>query len=472
MYRTILLILIGCLGLSIMAQPARAQTELPAEVMRMSSTLNLRSAPDRDASILAELSGGTPLLALSRSRDGAWLQLRTQDGIVGWAAQGFIALQGDFASLPIAGLEPAPAAEAPAPDSPSPAAAENTAQDEAMARVAPDVQLNLRSAPNARATLLQRLQPDTHLTLLGRNADSTWLQVEVSGQSGWVAAAYVRSSIDYASLPTNESAPSAVAASGAAVSASGIEIGAATLRIFQRGQQLGRRVGAFSKIGDSMTVDGLMYSPIGAGAARLGDYAYLQAVLNTYLPVDVRAGNAFSNPSLAAGNGWTSATLLDPSAANSAICQPGETPLACEYRTVNPAIALIMIGSNDLVALSTDAYRANLQQIVAYSIEQGIVPALSTIPTRMAHEARSAEFNQIIVDTARANGLPLWDYGGAMRALADQGLSGDGLHPSAHPGGFAYAADFTGDHLKYGYVLRNLYAMQMLYAFLVQVQAI
>ena len=61
----------------------------------------------------------------------------------------------------------------------------------------------------------------------------------------------------------------------------------------------------------------------------------------------------------------------------------------------------------------------------------------------------------------------MWNFGGAIDALENNGLS-DGIHPSSPPGNgpddFAAAADFTAENLRYGYTVRNLTALQVLNA--------
>jgi hypothetical protein len=68
--------------------------------------------------------------------------------------------------------------------------------------------------------------------------------------------------------------------------------------------------------------------------------------------------------------------------------------------------------------------------------------------------------NGIIVRLAREYDVPLWDYWSALQALPNDGLSGDGVHPS-YPS-IAGAANFTPDNLQYGYTVRNLLALQAL----------
>jgi hypothetical protein len=67
----------------------------------------------------------------------------------------------------------------------------------------------------------------------------------------------------------------------------------------------------------------------------------------TIREVDGNPLDSFSNISIAAGSGCTSAGALDPTWANPAWCEQSESPLACEYRITNPSVALIMFGTND-----------------------------------------------------------------------------------------------------------------------------
>ena len=55
------------------------------------SGLYLRSAPLRDADILATLADGTPLTlsGVGVTADGEWLPVRTADGVVGWVAAAY-----------------------------------------------------------------------------------------------------------------------------------------------------------------------------------------------------------------------------------------------------------------------------------------------------------------------------------------------------------------------------------------------
>jgi hypothetical protein len=91
------------------------------------------------------------------------------------------------------------------------------------------------------------------------------------------------------------------------------------------------------------------------------------------------------------------------------------------------------------------------------------VPVLATIPYRAGFEGGVDAFNQIIRNVAASRDIPLWDVKSALDGLPNRGLSGDGIHPSSAPGGYADSANFaSGDSMQAGYVTRNLTALQIL----------
>jgi len=322
--------------------------------------------------------------------------------------------------------------------------------------------LRVRSAPGLSAEVVEELKAGTKLVISGRTSDGGWYQVTTpNGQAGWVWGNYLRVLVDANTFPiTGEAlqAPTVPAVNGTGVISN---VGSTSRQIFERGQQLGNRRDVFSKVGDSLTVATFVLYPFGWGTYNLGPYQHLQTAVNFFSTTNAREGNSFANVSLAADNGWTTRDLLDPARARGGVCQAGETPLACEYRVVKPSVALILIGTNDVASVPVNEYAGNLQRIVQITIENGIIPVLSTIPTRFGYDV--TPYNQTIIQTAQANGIPLWDYWSAMQLLPNGGLSADGMHPS-YPSetDFAAAANFTGDNLQYGYVIRNLTALEAL----------
>lgn len=330
--------------------------------------------------------------------------------------------------------------------------------------------LRLRSSPGTAGQILTLLPADLPLSVIGRTADNAWVQVVLpDGSSGWVAAQYLTLRIDLNVVSvtgTVQDAPTAVANTAGVVSG----VSANARRIFLDGLARGNLPHAFTKVGDSISAAPQFLTPIGGGIYRLGDYSYLSTAISFFSGPNGRGANPFSAASLAARNGWSTESVLNPANADPSICRAGETPLACEYRVNRPAVALIMFGTNDSGGMPTAAFQANLQTIVQTSISMGVIPVLSTIPPKRynpATDGRVAEFNQVIIATARAYDIPLWDYYQAMVALPNNGLAADGVHPSSPSDGLTTV--FDADHLRYGYTMRNLTALQVLYTLWQQV---
>ncbi len=321
-----------------------------------------------------------------------------------------------------------------------------------------DMFLRLRATPSTESAILDQLASGTTLRIIGRTADNTWLEVETERYStGWVYADYVQVFVDLEGVMVRTDA-------GAALDYGSVVIGdvEAARAVFLRGQQMGSRADVFSKVGDSITVSGHMLHPISRGLYQLGDFIYLQPVIDYFSAATARSSDSFGNTSLAAGVGWSAAAVLDSAYADSELCLPDEPPLSCEYRLVRPALALIMFGTNDVGYRPPAAYRADLERIVQISINAGVLPVLSTLPLRVGYEAQVEQFNQIVRETALAHQMPLWDYARAMATAGRLGLDDDGVHPSIPARGYEGAADFRTWNLHSGYVLRNLTALHVL----------
>jgi hypothetical protein len=334
-------------------------------------------------------------------------------------------------------------------------------------RVLPmDTRLRLRDAPSFSSDTLDGIDPGAPLTLIGRTADSNWLYIRTEdGLVGWSNAAYITVNIDLANLAVTTdldtlSHPLHMAS----------KVADNIRAIYTHGQALGNRADVFSKVGDSITVAPHMLHPIGDGLYNLGDYQYLQGVIDHFSTTSARDGNSFATNSIAAGSGWTTDAVLKSKYADPKLCLPDESALVCEYRLVKPAYALIMFGTNDVAHLTLKTYAYNMGLIVKTSIEQGIIPIISTIPVRVGYEQQVTDFNEALIKVARRYNVPLWEFGGAMQSLPDKGLSPDGVHPSIPPRGYKGAADFRPNNLYYGYVIRNLTALQMLDAVLLAVE--
>ncbi|NLE49985.1 MAG: hypothetical protein GX613_01145 [Chloroflexi bacterium] len=234
--------------------------------------------------------------------------------------------------------------------------------------------------------------------------------------------------------------------------------------IFEDGQARGALPGVFTVVGDSISADGRFLKPIVQGQVALGDYGALQAAIDTFSAPNGRGEPSFSAWSWAAEVGWTTEDALNSALNVAGACNAGESPLACEYRTARPSVALITLGTNDVAAgRSPESYRANLRRILDETLAWGVIPVLSTIPPQALgpeRDARVSEFNAIVRELAAEHEIPLWDTFAALDALPDRGLSADGVHLNAPPDG--RTATFDAEHLAYGVTVRNLGALDAL----------
>ncbi|MEO8395471.1 MAG: SH3 domain-containing protein, partial [Chloroflexota bacterium] len=159
------------------------------------------------------------------------------------------------------------------------------------AQVTADDILRLRQAPTTTSDILTVLESATPLTVLGVSEDRVWLHVQTQDDRiGWVAVKYVDLHIDLDTVfPANGSTARLLPA-----------VVDHIRQVYANGQRLGNHANVFAKIGDSITESILTLNPIGDGLYNLGDYAYLQAVIDFYTQGTTRDGhNSFNDHSLA-----------------------------------------------------------------------------------------------------------------------------------------------------------------------------
>jgi hypothetical protein len=239
-------------------------------------------------------------------------------------------------------------------------------------------------------------------------------------------------------------------------------------QIFAAGQGMGNRADVFTTIGDSNTTNGDFLQPIGMGADAYcdwGAYADLAASVGYFsVPptADNAAANSFTHHSQAARKGFNSAAVLDSFWASEDVCRRGESSLMCEFRLVQPSVAIVMLGGIDINDMDTPQYTANMRAIVQTTIQQGVIPVVTTfvvLPERGALYERSLEFNMALLDIAAAEGTPLLNLWAAAQSLPDHGIGPDRTHLKAVVGSFC---SFDGAQTLYGGTLRNLLTLQVL----------
>jgi LysM repeat protein len=216
--------------------------------------------------------------------------------------------------------------------------------------------------------------------------------------------------------------------------------------IYERGLALGNDPHAFSKIGDCNSELPFFLGRFDSGDYDLGPYAYLQPV------IDYFAGS-FGRQSMTVWTGNHAWSVLDPSFANPALCLPGETPLACEFRLHRPSVVLIRLGTNE--ANTPVLFEQHMRAILDYSIERGVVPILGTKADQLEG---SDAINDIVRQLAAEYQVPLWDFGRIASTLPGRGLRGDGFHMTFYP--LTYSDPRA---LQEGHSVHNLTALMALY---------
>jgi lysophospholipase L1-like esterase len=149
-------------------------------------------------------------------------------------------------------------------------------------------------------------------------------------------------------------------------------------------------------------------------------------------------------------------------------------------KTLQPEVAVIMFGTNDLTSVPLAEYEKKLRQVVEKCLDNGTVVILTTIPPRSGMLEKSKQYAEAARKVAKELKVPVCDYmaeslkrrpddwdGAAAKFKgfttyeAPTVISRDGVHPS-NP--VKFAGDYSAEGLKSnGFVLRN-YVTLMSYA--------
>jgi LysM repeat protein len=182
--------------------------------------------------------------------------------------------------------------------------------------------------------------------------------------------------------------------------------------IYHHGQEIGRNPDAFSKLGDSTIMAPGLLVQFDQGAYNLGDFAYLQPVIDHY-------SGSFERYGAATHVGLHAWTVFDPMIADNTWCHGNENVLACELRLHNPSILFIRLGSNDAgIPESFDQYTRSVVQSV---IDNGVIPIIGTKADRFEGEENIN--NQLLRQIAVDYHVPLWDFDLLAATLPNRGLA-------------------------------------------------
>jgi hypothetical protein len=343
----------------------------------------------------------------------------------------------------------------------------------------------LFAEPYAESVALAALPAYTPLTLEGRDESGQWLLVKANDGHGWMMTGSLLLPIDFTirdlpisterfadPMPLSEEYPPETASKLQRLLALPLLYNTDTEQvreIYRRGQALGNRSDVFIKIGDSNTANGDFFRPFGLSreTCDFGAYSYLQETVDYYsTPPRTGFDDSFDSKNFTVVVGLTTVGLLDSFWATDPLCQPNESLLSCEHRVVKPSISISMVGLMDLEYYTTEVYAANLEKIVAQSVEQGVIPVQTTftvLPDYVSPEMplwdKALDYNIAIIDVAEKYGTPVIHLWKALQTLSDYGVGPDRTHLKASVGEYC---SFTGEEQLYGGTMRNLLSLQAL----------
>jgi hypothetical protein len=277
------------------------------------------------------------------------------------------------------------------------------------------------------------------LPIADSTPDGQWLLLSGWSGPGWVQA-------DYGiTAPAGEPAPELPPLGPVPDLPAGVlpQLSPVAAEYYNYGLSLGNNPAAFSKLGDCNTENGrflVMFDP--PADYRLGEYAYLQPAIDNF-------SGSFSRVSLAAYSGFSADAVLDPTWADPALCQPGESPLACEFRLHRPSLALVNLGTHSPPTMTE--FEDDMRRLIEASLAEGVLPILATKGDDVEGGDR---VNTVIRALAAEYQLPLWDLWAAVQPLPAGGLTSDGIH-------FTFGRSYFDDPwaMSRGWTVRNLTAL-------------
>jgi hypothetical protein len=146
-------------------------------------------------------------------------------------------------------------------------------------------------------------------------------------------------------------------------------------------------------------------------------------------------------------------------------------------KKLNPEVAIIMFGTNDLGQLSLKEYDTKTREVVDHCLANGTVVILTTIPPRHGRLDQAKQFAEAVRQIGRDKKVPVIDYfgevlkrrpddwSGALPQFKDIKdvyqvptlISGDGVHPS-NPKKYS---DYSEESLNHnGFALRSYLTLQ------------
>jgi hypothetical protein len=349
--------------------------------------------------------------------------------------------------------------------------------------------LNVYSAPTPQSMAFNVMLSGQVVTILGRSDFAHWTLVTDGEIEGWIASGSLMLGegvnlwdvpVIASEIPAEYTVPFNLPSTEPDVIAQYQRLQLVPLLdnmdtdevrvIFEHGQTLGMRADVFTRVGDSNSTSRGFLMPVGAEdySCDFGAYSYLQETVD-FFSVSPEEGerNSFDSVSVAAVVGLSSAAALDPFWVDGNVCQANESPLSCEYRLVQPSVAIIMLGlmDADLEDFDVDVARENIRAITNFSIERGVIPVWTTFPV-LADNAddhpswvNGVNFNAAVLDIVEEYQTPVINLWQGVQSFYNNGIGRDRIHLAENGEAFC---SFTRYEQVVGGTLRNLLTLQAL----------
>ncbi len=195
------------------------------------------------------------------------------------------------------------------------------------------------------------------------------------------------------------------------------------IAIYQHGLSLGNDPTHFSKVGDCQAIKEVLLGiyDLPERFALTENQGYLQETINQF-------AGSFNRDGQAVRGGYNTAAVLSPIWADPEACQPGESPIECEYRIHQPSFVIISL-EVWWEGRTVDRYVDYMRQIIEFYLDNGVVPILSTKADNVEGDHR---INLATARLAYDYHIPLWNFWLAVQPLPNHGIDPDrdGFHIS------------------------------------------
>ena len=156
-----------------------------------STFLNVRSGPGGNFAIVGRLANGAALNLVGRNAESSWAQASVPGGVQGWVSTRYIRVSVLISSLPVTS---GTAVFSPSFPQPVPPPGGQTG-------IVTSFGLSVRYGPGLGYSRFDILRQGEGVSLIGRNANSTWLLVQLAnGLTGWVNAGFILTSFPIGTL--------------------------------------------------------------------------------------------------------------------------------------------------------------------------------------------------------------------------------------------------------------------------------